>query len=144
MMIDYYLLVIEGDIEPEVYGPYPSEGHRDLAARKYRIENGDDDGVYALDISSLTNKPVVSAYSGGFMDEHTLLAYVHLGCEFPTKPFGDWVQVCVIPTRFAETPEATEAYIKSLYESPTAYPFPKTVKKWGFVGEDFTIPNLEE
>lgn len=144
MLKEYFILIVRGDIDPEIHGPYQSEGHRDLAARKYRIENGDDDGVYSLDVSALTNKPSVSAYSGGFMDEDTVIAYVHLGCEYPTSPTGIWVQVHPVPKDMIAFPDAVEIFLKRIYEDPDTRPFPRIVKKWGIVGEDLTIPDLEE
>jgi hypothetical protein len=60
------LLVVVGDTEPEILGPYETEEERDQAARDYRRENGDSDGVYALD---MTGTAEVAAYSGAFFED---------------------------------------------------------------------------
>jgi len=140
MMKEYFVLAIRDDIEPEIHGPYPSEGHRDLAARQIRIEGDGDDGVFALTTSTLS-KPVVSAYSGGFMDNDTKIVYVYLGYGFETRPIGSMVQVHHVPDSATDA-EITDM-LKRIYGAPDAHPVPVPIKKWGFV-EGFTIPDLEE
>ena len=57
-----------GDVEPSLLGPYASEADRDKAAREYREEEGDEHGIYPLDILG-SGKPVIDSYSGAFFDE---------------------------------------------------------------------------
>lgn len=47
---DHYLVVIEGDVSSVVNGPYESDPERVQAAQAYRIEHGNDDGLYRLDV----------------------------------------------------------------------------------------------
>ena len=65
----YYLLTVEGDVEPEVQGPFDNSEERDRAAKSYR-EEGFEGGLYPLDVRSPT-EPIleVGAYSGGFFEE---------------------------------------------------------------------------
>lgn len=63
----YYVLLIWGDIEPELYGPYGTAGERDNQAWTLRTEHGDKHGIYSLDVSD-TGEPSVEAYSGGFFE----------------------------------------------------------------------------
>ena len=63
-----YLLIMHGDIEPEVIGPYDTEDQRDNAALAYRAEHGRDDGVFMLSTDD-TGVPSVEAYCGGFFAE---------------------------------------------------------------------------
>ena len=63
-----YLLVMHGDIEPEVLGPYGTEEQRDNAALAYRAEHGRDDGVFMLTTNE-AGAAEVEAYCGGFFAE---------------------------------------------------------------------------
>jgi len=63
-----YLLIMHGDIEPEVIGPYDTEDQRDIAALAYRAEHGRDDGVFMLSTDD-AGVPSVEAYCGGFFAE---------------------------------------------------------------------------
>jgi hypothetical protein len=47
---DHYLVVMEGDISPELNGPYESDAQRVIAAQTYRVDHGDDDGLYRLNV----------------------------------------------------------------------------------------------
>ena len=62
-----WLVVVWADVEPSLLGPYPDEAARDRAARKYRKDEGDEHGIYPLDIRG-TGKPAIDSYSGGFFD----------------------------------------------------------------------------
>ena len=63
--ISYYILLIHGDIEPEVRGPFDSGEARDQEAKALRADDSDmDNGIFSLDC---TGKPEVKAYSGGFL-----------------------------------------------------------------------------
>ena len=60
----FYLLVIHGDVEPEVRGPFERAQLRDEAAREHRSSDPDkDDGLYRLDVSA-AGSPSVAAYGG--------------------------------------------------------------------------------
>ncbi|RQV94821.1 hypothetical protein EH221_07025 [bacterium] len=45
-----YLVVIEGDVEPRILAEYATDEKRVEAARKYRQEHGDEDGLFRMDI----------------------------------------------------------------------------------------------
>jgi hypothetical protein len=64
-----YLLVIYGDIEPELLGPFKDEDERDAKALKIRKEEGDRHGIFMLTVEETTHKPEVNAYSGGFFED---------------------------------------------------------------------------
>ena len=63
-----YLLIMHGDIEPEVIGPYQDGETRDEAALAYRREHGRDDGIFMLSTDE-AGVPSVEAYCGGFFAE---------------------------------------------------------------------------
>jgi len=60
-----YLLVVWGDTEPELVGPFTSADERDVRAREIRAKHGREHGVYMLSIPD-PEHPSVDAYSGGF------------------------------------------------------------------------------
>jgi hypothetical protein len=75
--VTYYLLVIHGDVEPELRGPYKSEAGRDRAAKRHRLTDPEkEDGLFPLDVPDTFpemvakngNKPEISTYSGAFFD----------------------------------------------------------------------------
>lgn len=45
-----FLLVMVGDVEPEIRGPFKTDEERLAAAREYRAEEGMDDGLYRLNV----------------------------------------------------------------------------------------------
>jgi len=62
---NYYVLLIHGDIEPEVIGPFETEEARDQAAKALRADDSDmDNGIFSL---NCTGKPEVDSYSGGYL-----------------------------------------------------------------------------
>jgi len=63
----YLLLIIEEDVEPYLRGPYKTEQQRDCAAVKHKRKVGNEDGIFALNITS-DGRAQVHAFSGGFMD----------------------------------------------------------------------------
>jgi hypothetical protein len=65
----HHLLVVCGDIEPGLRGPFESEDARDGEAKRYRKEDdpGAKDGLYALDI--VGGEPRVDSYAGRFFEE---------------------------------------------------------------------------
>lgn len=48
-----YLLVLVGDVDPELQGPFPNDDARLEAARAHRAEYGDEDGLYRLEAGPL-------------------------------------------------------------------------------------------
>lgn len=64
----YYVLQIEGDVEPVLHGPYATEEERAAAARNVRRKCERDnvpDGIYWL---TCTGAIEVGAYTGGFFN----------------------------------------------------------------------------
>lgn len=65
----FWLVRSDDGIEPELCGPYATEGDRDEAAKNIRREQddeGNDQGtIWPLDIDD-DNLPVIGTYSGGF------------------------------------------------------------------------------
>ncbi len=45
MKTNYYLLEVEGGVEPTVHGPYHTELERDNAAKQIRQRQEEDDGL---------------------------------------------------------------------------------------------------
>lgn len=64
--MNYYLLIIWGDLEPELEGPFDTEEDRDIRAKKFREEEGDEHGLYMLNSEG---EAEVNAYSGEFFEE---------------------------------------------------------------------------
>ncbi|MGB7537764.1 MAG: hypothetical protein WBM17_04425 [Anaerolineales bacterium] len=64
----HYLVVVAGDVEPSLWGPYPSPEARDQAAKDHRRDDPDkEDGLYTLEINA-KGKPEIGSYSGGDLD----------------------------------------------------------------------------
>lgn len=62
-----YLLVIHGDVEPEILGPFPSAKARNVRAVALRSKDREGkDGVFALDTSG---KADVAAYPARYFDD---------------------------------------------------------------------------
>ena len=66
-MTRHFLIPVYGDVEPVMLGPYGDADERDTAAKAYRIINGDEDGIFWLDIPD-DGPPKIGAYSGGFFE----------------------------------------------------------------------------
>ena len=64
----FYLLIVYGDIDPEVIGPFADEDQRDNAALVFRRNHGDEDGIFMLSVAG-GGRPHVAAYSGAFFEE---------------------------------------------------------------------------
>lgn len=47
---DLYLLVMEGDVSPDLQGPFQTDEQRTACAIQYRKDYSDDDGLYRLDV----------------------------------------------------------------------------------------------
>lgn len=65
----FYLIMVWGDVEPELMGPFSSPDARDDEARLLRDEHGDENGIYMLTIDKDKPDPEIEAYCGGFFDE---------------------------------------------------------------------------
>lgn len=66
----YYLLIIYGDVEPELLGPYENKMVRDQAAKDYRTNDNQDlsDGIFLMESESPI-KPVIETITGDFFEE---------------------------------------------------------------------------
>ena len=51
MQKDYYVVVLWGDVETQLHGPYPTAELRDQKARELRNEIGTEHGFFRLAIS---------------------------------------------------------------------------------------------
>ena len=68
MRKNYYLLEVEGSVEPSVQGPYQTEDERDHAAKEIHRGQEDDESLFWADINegaALT----VGPYTAGFFWE---------------------------------------------------------------------------
>jgi hypothetical protein len=65
---DYYIIFIWGDVDPALMGPYKTEEERDRIAREIRKEEGEEHGIYQLDVDKGTEVGLYS-YSGAFFEE---------------------------------------------------------------------------
>lgn len=63
----YYLLIIYGDVEPALRGPYKFAEGRDRAAKRHRAINGEEDGLYKMNVHR-DGRPEAIPYTGGFLD----------------------------------------------------------------------------
>lgn len=63
---EYYALVVEGDVEPRLSGPFESDVQRDQEAGSIKMEN-EEDGVYAVNV--VDRMVAVQSYSGNEMDQ---------------------------------------------------------------------------
>ena len=61
----YYLLEVEGGVEPIVRGPYRAKIERDSAAKQIRLSQEDDDGLFLADVD-VTGGLTIGAYAAGF------------------------------------------------------------------------------
>jgi hypothetical protein len=61
----YWLIVVYGDLEPGLVGPYRTEAKRDKEAFTLQKES-DENGVYWMDTAK-NKAPDIGSYSGGFM-----------------------------------------------------------------------------
>lgn len=65
---EYYVLVVWGDVSPDLQGPFADELQRDTRARELKAEYGDEHGIYALEVDS-QGRPRVSSYLAMFFDQ---------------------------------------------------------------------------
>jgi hypothetical protein len=61
-----WLLVVEGDVEPFVYGPYADEDKRVNGAKRWRKREGDTDTLLRIDVEN--GRPTVSAFTSGELE----------------------------------------------------------------------------
>lgn len=69
-----YLLIVEGDTDPTLEGPFETEAARDAAAKEHRRGDPDrDDGLYMFNAHGVDDVDAFDlecdAYSGGFFAE---------------------------------------------------------------------------
>lgn len=63
-MKKFYVILVVGDVEPELSQPYDTEAERDVNALQCRIEHPED-GIYWLDLDE-HGTPTTGAYTGAF------------------------------------------------------------------------------
>jgi hypothetical protein len=66
--MNYYLVFVHDDVDPEIRGPFPNEEIRDDYAIVLRKGFGKDHGIYPLNIDG-PGKPTIETYSGEFFME---------------------------------------------------------------------------
>lgn len=64
----HFVLFIAEDVDPYLYG-FQTEEARDLQAFNMRKEEGQDNGIFALDVDWKNKKIEVLPYSAGFFDK---------------------------------------------------------------------------
>ena len=67
---DYYVLIVFGDVLPNLQGPFADEPQRDAHARKLKAKYGDEHGIFALDVDP-DGLPTVNAYLSMFFEDGT-------------------------------------------------------------------------
>jgi len=67
--VNRYLVIVFGDVDPHLQGPYKSDATRLTAARRHRKEEDGDlnDGMYRLDIDA-KGRPTIGAFGGDEVD----------------------------------------------------------------------------
>ena len=66
--MNYYVLVVVDDIEPELEGPFRTKNGRDSCALDMKKEVGNNSSIFWLDIDQ-KGVPKVGSYSGQFFLE---------------------------------------------------------------------------
>ncbi len=64
----YYLLEVEGGVEPIVRGPYRAKIERDSAAKRIRLSQEEDDSLFWADVDGI-GRLTIGAYAAGFFWE---------------------------------------------------------------------------
>jgi hypothetical protein len=67
---DYYVLIVWGDVSPDLLGPFANERQRDTRARQLKADYGDEHGIFALEVDS-EGRPTVSSYLAMFFEDGT-------------------------------------------------------------------------
>ena len=62
-----YLLIVEGDVYPEIYGPFESDEKLLLAARIWRVLETDEDGLYRVNVE-FDGTVSAESFTGGDLD----------------------------------------------------------------------------
>lgn len=65
-MTNRYLVIVWRDLEPDIEGPFDSEKERDEFALAFRKEEGEEHGIYPLDIEGKVEGVGIEVYSGAF------------------------------------------------------------------------------
>lgn len=63
---EFYVLLVQGDIEPSLQGPYATQDEQQKAARALKTQYGDHAGIYWLELDS--GVPKAGAYSRAFFE----------------------------------------------------------------------------
>ena len=71
-MLERYLIFVWGDVEPEIKGPFKDEDERNAEARRLRQTEGDENGIYPLDI--VDGKPVIWTYINAFFEPPSVVS----------------------------------------------------------------------
>jgi hypothetical protein len=61
----YYLIEVEGGVEPTVHGPYCTKHDRDNTAKQIRQRQREDDGLFWADIDE-AGTLAIGTYTAGF------------------------------------------------------------------------------
>lgn len=64
---EFYVLLVQGDTEPSLQGPYVTQDEQQKAARALKKQYGDHAGIYWLALDS--GVPRVGAYSRAFFEQ---------------------------------------------------------------------------
>jgi hypothetical protein len=69
--VQHWLIVVEGDVEPELRGPYRNDEARLRAARKIHADCSEDDwpGLFRLDVRGVIHSLEVDSFAGYEMDD---------------------------------------------------------------------------
>jgi hypothetical protein len=71
MKKNYYLFEVEEGVEPIVHGPYHTDHERDNAAKRIRVGQQEDDGLFWADIDEAGTLAAGAYRAGFFRDEPT-------------------------------------------------------------------------
>ena len=61
---EFYVLLVQGDVEPSLHGPYTTEDEQQKAARALKKQHGDRAGIYSMALDN--GVPKVGAYARAF------------------------------------------------------------------------------
>jgi hypothetical protein len=66
--VRYYLIHLEGCVEPGLVGPFPSERVRDMNAKRMGASHREPDALFWLDVAE-EGTPLLGAYPAGLIEE---------------------------------------------------------------------------
>jgi hypothetical protein len=69
---DYYVLIVWGDVSPDLLGPFADERQRDTRARQLKADYGDEHGIFAFEVNC-QGRPAVSSYLAKFFEDWTIM-----------------------------------------------------------------------